>query len=363
MLKKKKILVVCPHPEKIAPGQRLKYEQYLDIWRREGYDVTVKPFYSDRMQSILYSRHNRLEKVYWVLLGYLKRYLLLFSLGKYDLVYIFLWVTPLGLPFTERLYCLANKYMVYDIDDAIFLNEKSVANRSMDLLRGRSKPFFLMRHARHVLVGTPFLAQTAQRYNKHVTDISVTIDTDAFVPVNRFVNEGKCTLGWSGSHSTIQFLYLLKHVLVEVNKQVPFKLLVMGDTTFQIEGIEIETIPWSLENEIPVMQRFDIGLYPLPLDSDWVLGKSGGKALQYMGIGIPAIATAVGTNYRFIEHGKTGYLVKTDQEWIDCILMLMKDPELRRRIGAAGRRTIETDYSLHANSPRYLAILAENSRP
>lgn len=363
MLKKKKILVICPHPENVAPGQRLKYEQYLNIWRQNGYDVDVRPFYSERMQSILYIKGRRLEKIFWVVLGYLKRFCLLFCLPKYNLVYIFLWVTPIGFPFTEWLYTTANKYMLYDIDDAIFLNEKSIANRLMNLIRGRSKPFFLMKRARHVLVGTPYLAQIVLGYNKNVSDISVTIDTEVYIPVNKFTNENKIIIGWSGSHSTVRFLYPLKNVLVELYKMMPYKLIVMGDPAFHIDGLEIEALAWSRDAEIPTLQRFDIGLYPLSMDSEWVLGKSGGKALQYMGIGIPAVATAVGTNYRFIEHGKNGYLVKTDQEWIDCILMLMKDPELRRRIGTAGRRTIETDYSLHANSPRYLAILAENSRP
>jgi len=29
---KKNILIVCPYPENTAPGQRLKYEQYLEYF-------------------------------------------------------------------------------------------------------------------------------------------------------------------------------------------------------------------------------------------------------------------------------------------------------------------------------------------
>ncbi len=363
MSKQKKILVICPHPENVAPGQRLKYEQYLDIWRANGYDVEVKPFYSDRAQQILYSKSHKLEKVFWVLSGYVNRFFLLFSLKKYDLVYIFLWVTPLGFPFMERLYTWMNKYMLYDIDDAIFLKEKSVSNRSVDLLKGRTKPFFLMKHARHVLTGTPYLADVARKYNNNVSDISVTINTETYLPVNKFTNEGKCVLGWSGSHSTSQFLYLLKDVLIKLNNKIPFKLLVMGDASFHIEGLEIEAFSWSMEKEIPTLQRFDIGLYPLPLDSDWVLGKSGGKALQYMGIGIPVVATAIGANFRIMEHGVSGYLVKTDEEWLQCLEALINDPTLRRAVGEAGRENIEKNYSIHANTPVYLAVLKATCRP
>src|SRR5690606_2998172 len=128
-------------------------------------------------------------------------------------------------------------------------------------------------------------------------------------PVNNYTNDRKVVVGWSGSISTAPYLYLLQDVLKEVNNICPFKLLVIGDKRFNIEGLDIETLDWSEEKEIPTLQRMDIGLYPLPLDDEWVLGKSGGKALQYMAVGIPTIATAIGANFRVIEEGESGYLV------------------------------------------------------
>src|SRR5258708_11931130 len=145
MEKRKKMLVICPHPENIAPGQRLKYEQYFEHWRNNGFDVIVSPFFSDRMQSILYIKGHIPEKIYWVIRGYLKRFRELFTLQQYDLVYIFLWVTPFGFPIMERLFIERNRYVVYDIDDAIFMKTKSLVNRTVDFIRGRNKPFFMMK--------------------------------------------------------------------------------------------------------------------------------------------------------------------------------------------------------------------------
>ncbi|MFN8247432.1 MAG: glycosyltransferase family 4 protein [Ferruginibacter sp.] len=353
----KKILVICPHPENIAPGQRLKYEQYFSDWRKHGYEITVSPFFSERMQSILYSPKRKPEKIYWVLRAYLKRFITAFSLKKYDLVYIFLWVTPFGYPMMERLYLAMNPNTVYDIDDAIFMKAQSVMNRSMDFIRGRSKPFFLMKKAKHVIACTPFLTEVAVTYNEAVTDISSTINTETYLPVNSYSNDHKLVLGWSGSHSTSQFLYLLKDALLELNARHPFKLLVMGDASFSIEGLDVEAIPWSVEKEVPTLQRFDIGLYPLPMDNQWVLGKSGLKALQYMAIGLPVVATAIGANYRIIENGRSGFLVKTKEEWIAALLTLMNDPQLRKNIGIAARENVEASYSIHANAPIYLSII------
>jgi glycosyltransferase involved in cell wall biosynthesis len=362
MEKRKKMLVVCPHPENIAPGQRLKYEQYFDDWRKNGFDVEVSSFFSNRMQQILYSNGNIPEKIYWVIRGYLKRIGELFKIHQYDLVYIFLWVTPFGFPVMEKLFVNRNPRVVYDIDDAIFMKSKSLVNKSVDFIRGRGKPFFMMKNAEQVITCTPFLTEVAKKYNSNVTDISSTINTHTYQPINNYKNDHKLILGWSGSHSTSQFLYLLKDVLLELHKRKPFKLIVMGDANFKIDGLDMEAKGWTAETEIPTLQQFDIGIYPLPLDSDWVLGKSGLKALQYMAVGTPVVATAIGANYRIIQNGATGFLVKTLEEWVSKLELLMDQPEIRKNIGIAGRKNVVDNYSIDVNAPVYLNILTSVCR-
>src|SRR5690606_12603751 len=100
------------------------------------------------------------------------------------------------------------------------------------------------------------------------------------------------------------------------------------------------------EAEVPTLQRFDIGLYPLPLDNEWVLGKSGLKALQYMAVGLPVIATAVGANFRIIRDGETGFLVKTREEWLERLSQLITDASIRKELGTASRKNVEEHYSI-----------------
>ena len=115
----KKIVIVCPHPKDVAPGQRLKYEQYIESWEKNGFVVDIKPFMTDRFWKIVYKKGHYLEKICWTFYGYLRRLKLLFTLRKYDLSYIFLWVTPFGTTFFERLYCFVSKNVIYDIDDLV----------------------------------------------------------------------------------------------------------------------------------------------------------------------------------------------------------------------------------------------------
>ena len=106
--------------------------------------------------------------------------------------------------------------------------------------------------------------------NRHVTDISSTINTDTYVPVNRYSNDKPLVIGWSGSHSTLKYFYLLKNVLLELRKKYDFKVLIFGVQECSIDGIDIEVVPFHETLEVPTLQRLDIGLYPLPLNEQWV---------------------------------------------------------------------------------------------
>ncbi len=357
--RKYKMVVVCPHPENMVPGQRLKYEQYFQYFRDNNIELTVRPFMTVPFQHIVYKKGYFFKKIYWTIYGYCSRAALLFKLRKYDVAYIFLWVTPFGPPFFEWLYRKCCKKIIYDIDDLVYLSEaKSKANRMVSFLKGRKKPIFLMKHADHVITCTPYLDQFVRKYNQHTTDISSTINTELYRPRGNYsIQNRKVILGWSGSHSTSKYLYLLEPVFRELLREgISFKLLVMGDPGFHIDGIEVEALPWAADYEVEVINRFDIGLYPLP-DEQWVYGKSGLKALQYMAAGVPTIATAIGTNFRIIENGVNGFLVTDHHEWVTRIKELIRDEGLRSCIGRKGAEHIERNYSLHANNDTYLLII------
>ena len=355
--KTKSILIVSPYPEGVAPGQRLKYEQYFDYLRSHGYKITVTSFVSNRLWSILYKKGRFPEKIFWTLLGFFKRLVWSAYVPFYDGIFIFHSVSLFGPALFERIYARLNPKMIYDIDDMIHLSHSSQANSFTKWLKGSSRITYLMRRARHIITCTPALDKFARQFNQNTTDISSTINTNTYQPVNSYSNiAGKpITLGWSGSHSTERYLSLLADVLREVAKQRNIRLIVIGSGNFTIPGVQVESIAWNSETEVADLQRIDIGLYPLP-DDPWVYGKSGLKALQYMALGIPTVATAIGTNFRVIHHEKCGLLVKTDQEWITGLLDLIDNPEKRRSLGLAGRDRVEKYYSIKANQNVYLAI-------
>jgi glycosyltransferase involved in cell wall biosynthesis len=356
-MKPKKILFVCPYPENVAPSQRLKFEQYYPHFRAAGYLVEVSSFIQPAFWKIIYRKGNFAKKVYYSFLGYFHRLRDLFRLRQYDAVYVHLWVTPFGPPLFEWLFKKIARKLVYDIDDLVYLkNAKSQTHPVMNIIKGRNKPIFLMKHADHVITCTPYLDSFVRKYNQRTTDISSTINTVVYRPKTSYWVDGTLTIGWSGSHSTAIFLHKLDGMFQELAKEIDFTLLVMGDPSFSIPGVKIKAIPWKEEYEVDVISRFDIGVYPLP-DEEWVLGKSGLKALQYMALGIPTVATAIGTIFRIIEDGKNGFLVTSKEEWKEKIKALLCSEDLRRRIGQAGQKTVEEAYSINANKQTYIGIL------
>jgi L-malate glycosyltransferase len=353
---KGRVLFVCPYPFNVAPSQRLKFEQYYGHFKEAGYQIAITSFINDRFWKIIYKPGNVLKKIAYTITGYFARLYYLLTLSRYDIVYVHLWVTPFGAPVFEWLYRKAAKRLVYDIDDLVYLGDvKSKAHPIVNIIKGRRKPLYLMKTADHVITCTPYLDEFVRRFNEHTTDISSTINTRIYTPKKDYTTEEKFIIGWSGSHSTSKYLHLLDRVFKDLAGEYSFKLLVMGDADFALEGVEVEAVPWKEEYEVEVISRFDIGVYPLP-NEEWVLGKSGLKALQYMALGIPTVATDIGTIRRIID-GENGFLVQSDADWKKVIVKLIREPNTREAVGKNGAGTVENYYSVNANKETYLRIL------
>lgn len=291
-------------------------------------------------------------------MGYLRRTYDLLRAPFYDAVFVTLWATPLGPPVYEWFLFLFNRKIIFDLDDMLFMNKfDHIKLNFFQRLKGTKKPLMLMKHARYVIVCTPALEEIGLGLNKFkkVVDISSTFNTDRFVPVKEYQKRKVTTIGWTGTHTTLAYLQLLQPVLAEVAKRRKIKLLVIANKPYEMEGVPTEHVFWKEETEVTDLHRMEIGLYPIPAN-EWSLGKSSLKALTYMAIGIPVVATAYGTNFRIMQSGVQGYLAANDNEWIEALLHLIDNVQLRKEMGAAGRRTVEDLFSVKANFPKYLMV-------
>ena len=100
----------------------------------------------------------------------------------------------------------------------------------------------------------------------------------------------------------------------------------------------------------------DIGIMPLP-DDGWTRLRSHLKVRQYMGVGIPSVASPSGVNREILDDGVNGYLAESAEEWLDRLERLIDEPEARLAIGRKARTTIEERYSGEVWAGRVLGIL------
>jgi len=95
---------------------------------------------------------------------------------------------------------------------------------------------------------------------------------------------------------------------------------------------------------------------PLP-DEPFERGKCGYKLIQYMACGKPVVASPVGVNSVIVCDGVEGFLASAHSQWCAALRNLCDDPSLRRRMGLAGRKRVEAEYSLQVSAPRLEALL------
>lgn len=357
----RRMLVICPFPEGCAAQQRLKYEQYFDDWRAQGWDITVTAFLDRRAWDHLYLSGHFFTKIWGTFKGYLRRLHDLRQVRRFDLVYICMWVTPFGGPGFERVVRKRAKAVIYDIEDNVLDGVDGQAenpNPLSRLLKRRSKFVYLISHADHVVTSSPFLNDTCLAINqaKACTYISSSIDTGRFQPATTYSNDQPVVIGWTGTFSSRVYLDLLRGVFQRLSKRIAFKLRVIGNFDYDLPGVDIEVLRWSARDEVAQLQGLDIGVYPLPID-DWVLGKSGLKAIQYMAFALPCVATEVGTTPLLIRDGENGLLVKSEAEWETALEALIRDPELRRRLGEAARKDAVAKYSTAAIAKEYRKVI------
>ena len=356
-----RMLVICPFPENCAAQQRLKYEQYFEDWRAHGWDITVSSFLDRAAWDVLYRRGHWLAKGLGVAKGYARRLRDLWRIDSFDLVYVCMWATPLGTAAFERMVRGRARRLVYDVEDNVLNaadSAKDHPNPLIRFLKGKGKYRYLIRHADHVITSSPFLNDFCLEINakRACTYISSSVDTDRFQPATPYSNDKPVVIGWTGTFSSRVYLDALRGVFQRLAAKVPFRLRVIGNFDYDLPGVDLEVIQWSAAKEVEDLQGLDIGVYPLPID-DWVLGKSGLKAIQYMAFALPCVATEVGTTPMIIRHEENGLLVKTEAEWEAALERLVRDPALRRRLGEAARRDAVAKYSLKAIAGQYRTII------
>jgi glycosyltransferase involved in cell wall biosynthesis len=170
-------------------------------------------------------------------------------------------------------------------------------------------------------------------------------------------------LAWIGSASTLRGLERVRDLLDSLGRAFPrLALQVICDRSISLRHLRVEFRNWSEATEAADLADADIGMSWLP-DDGWSAGKCGLKVLQYMAAGLPVIANPVGVQADLVRHGETGFLARTPEDWHDAVRCLMRDVDLRRQMGHAGRRRVEADFDVERGAEAWQALMGELASP
>lgn len=369
----KKVLIICPYPQGKAPSQRFRFEQYLPYLRKKDIDIKVASFWSDKQWPAIYGDSSIGYRVLSTVMAFVKRVFLLFSLPRYETVFIHREATAIGPPWWE--WCAAKvfrKRLIYDFDDAVWLPNSSDANAKLvGKFKNHGKTAKIIGWSETVFAGNSFLASYANQFCDNVKVVPTTIDTGShhnksLSRYSRLSTQGSLlTIGWTGTHSTLKQLIPIFPTLERVHAQLPFRFLLIADTAPDDMPGFVEFRKWNKESEIQDLLEMDIGIMPL-YDTEWEHGKCGFKALQYLSLEIPAVVSEVGVNSNIVVDGKNGFIaepvinssLETYPIWEETLMKLLANPELRIHLGKRGRERVEKQYSVRGYKDRYLTSLS-----
>ena len=351
-----KILFLAPYPAYESPSQRYRFEHYLDKLEAEGITYSYKPFLSKKAWLYFFKPGHYFKKTIAVIAGYLRRWGLMFTLGRYDFVYVHREAAPIGPPVFEWVISrLCRKKMIYDFDDAIWVPVVSQSNRIARFIKWPSKVASICKMSYKVSVGNRFLADFAKRFCKNVIVVPTVVDTEKTHNLMQRQEVNKPVIGWTGTLTTLKYLDLALPAIQKLQDKYEFTFLVIANKDPQLPVKNYKFINWKKESEIEDLLSMHIGLMPLA-DGDVEKGKCGFKAIQYLSLGIPAVVSPVGANTEVVENGKNGYVADTIDEWTIALEKLFTNEILRKEFGEKGRKKIEMVYSVKVTCPDFLNL-------
>ena len=231
-----RVLALVPSIHDTSPGQRYRIEQWQGGLTQLGVEITFAAFEDQNLRDVLYTRGRWLKKGIGISKAFtpspidcrrvkVLRFSVRVSRGRTlrSLLY-------------SRGWCSFRRCRWYSISMMPFLFAiEALQTAGSALLKAPGKTGTICRLASHVIVGNNYLAEYARTFNRNVTVVPTTIDTDTY-RVGSGRETGTPVIGWTGSYSTVQHLDLLRSVLSELARSERFRLRVIGPSSLQSRG-------------------------------------------------------------------------------------------------------------------------------
>ena len=340
-----RVAALVPYHVDYCAGQRFRVETWARHLGPRGISFSLLPFASPALTAVLHERGPLLPRAAAMLRCCVDQTARVLREARPDVVYIYREAALVGPALIERLTRRWRAPIVYDLDEPLFVPYVSPSNGRLSTLRWFSKIDGLMRMSDQVWAVNRAIGDYASRISRRVAIVPMAVDTSRYAPAPPLADGAPLRVGWVGTRTSQANLQAVVEPLARLHRSHGATLAVVADEPLSFDGVPVEFTPWSWEVEVPRMHQCQIALVPVKRD-DWSPWKFYYKLVQCMSMGIPVVASPIGSNLEIVEDGRTGFLADTPDEWYDRMRRLADDPELRRTMGEAARRLVEEQFSL-----------------
>lgn len=325
---------------------------------------------------------NIINIPYLSITGNLLNHLITKKIYNFDLLYI------------HRCYCqdnivnLINKFkingkkVIYDIDDLIFDKDKldkiaflkTTDKYTLNhFIKNTDNYLKIMKMADLVITPTDFLSKyISSKYElktevlrNHLDQKSLDKGKKIFIK-SKNKNNKKLTIGYfSGTKTHDKDFKIIQPSLIKLLSKNPnLNLKIVGilstDSSlvkFKNQIITHKKVPYK--KLMNLYKGVDINIAPSEVKNDFCESKSELKYFFAGACGIPTIASDTNSFKYAIKNGQNGYLCKTENDWYKYLNILIKNKNIRKKMGKLAFKHTQSRYSPKYQSQQLIKILKE----
>ena len=348
-----RVLALTPNLYGVSPGQRSSIELWEKVLEPAGIRMDHSAFETPRLRNVIYTPGEYRRKALELGRAYGRRLRSLKIIDDYDAVLVYREAALVGPEVVERI-AARRKPIIYQLDDPLYVPYRSPWSGWLSYLKFFGKIRRIAAMSSVVIVNSSHHREYLAPYASNIWQIPSVVDGDLYRPEERRPANGTVCIGWSGSATTVQNLQVIAQPVRELAGRDDVRIQLVGVEGQPFPGVDAVALPWQAETEVEDLHRLDVGLLPVPV-SEWNKRKFFMKLVQYMALGIPAVATPIGSNPDVVEHGRTGFLASTPEEWVEHLERLVSDHDLRTEMGDRAAEVAHRKYTLQANADRIVS--------
>jgi glycosyltransferase involved in cell wall biosynthesis len=329
------------------PASRVRILQYVPYFKRQGEELLPQSFLPQKEKDPPAWSYS-LKKITGInewrsssLIKQVTRLPFLLKQYQFDLI----WQNRMLLSGYHFMESHFKKPVVFDFDDAIWLNEGKIAVEKA------------ISDSAMIFAGNEYLADYAKKLNTTTHIIPSVVDTDKLFPLGN--QPATFTIGWIGTKSNFQYLDLVKPAIVQfLNDNKDSRLIIVSSEKpgqFIFDDQKIIFRPWQAEKENDLINDFSIGIMPLA-ETEWTKGKCGYKMLQYMACGKPVVVSPVGVNTRILSGAEVGFAAQNETDWLNAFHELYNDKDRYQSLSVNAVDLIQKEYSCNRWTPQIINL-------